>query len=150
MFKSPPPAKRRARGATRGRAGGLSDGFAEDYFDDPVAEWRRHSDGRRRRPSLLTDENLNRVSREVAHVTYERAHFVDGGSMWNPYGLYSALAPVVERFANRVDSARLCDGFTERIGAAMPLAHARPRTDPSRPPGVPPFTATQGMPRNQG
>jgi hypothetical protein len=73
VFGTPPPPDKRSRRRGRGRAAGLSDAFAEDYFDDHIAEWRRHPEGRGRRPSLLSDESLNRISREVAHVTYERA-----------------------------------------------------------------------------
>jgi hypothetical protein len=146
LFGSPPPPDRRSRRRARGKAAGLSDAFAEDYFDDPIAEWRRHPEGRGRRPSLLSDESLNRISREVAHVTYERARFLDAGSEWSPYGLYTALAPVVERFAVLVDPARLCEDFRERIDAAMPRRRP-PRTERQRRPGgVLPFAATQGMP----
>jgi hypothetical protein len=146
LFRPAPMPEKRAGGKGRRKAGGLSDAFADDYFDDPIREWREHPDGRPRRPSLLTDLSLNRISREVAHVTYERAHFVDGGSMWNPYGLYSELAPVVEQFAKRADLGRLCKGFRERVNAAMPVRQPPPPTGPFRPGGVLPLVPTRAMP----
>jgi hypothetical protein len=146
LFKPPPPPEKRAARGRRGGAAGLADAFAEDYFSDAIAGWRKHPEGRGRRPSPITDDELNRISREIGHLTYHRAGFEEGGSNWSPYALYTALADVMERFAVRVEPEQVLPDFRERVEAALP-----PRQPPPRRPHNPgaysvgPPAATQGL-----
>ena len=143
LFEPPPKASR-----GRAKPAKLADARAEDYFDDPLRDWRTPT-GRGKRPKLLADANLRRISREVAHLTYERAGFVDRGSNWSPYAIYVAIADVVERFATKVDAARVVPDFQQRAAAAQPT-----RQLVRSPSGAPPVSyssggqpvATQGFP----
>jgi len=142
LFESPPSRERRDSLARRGKAAGLADAFAEDYFDDPTRDWRKHSQGRGKRPTVLAEGELNRISREVAHLTYERAGFKDQGSDWSAHGLYQAVGGPMERFAERVDSSKLTPDFKERAAAAMYPRQPRPKR-PRNPGG---FRVSAGLP----
>src|SRR5262245_30918918 len=83
LFDSPRTAARQGANVKRRKPGGLEDAYAEDYFDDPLGDWRKHPSGRGRRPRFLTDDSLNRISREIAHITYHRAAFDEAGSNWS-------------------------------------------------------------------
>lgn len=114
----------------RGKATHEHDVFALQFFD--IADTWRSSRGRGKRPPELAPDALSaRVGREVAHVTAHRVAFTDGGPAWSPYAIYSALAPVMERFALLVPSDRVCADFPARVNAAMP--QRQPRSQALRP-----------------
>jgi hypothetical protein len=132
LYGSPPSDRRTAAAAKRGKARRAADAFAVEYFDDPN-EWRRKRRGKR--PAVLTDDDLtNRVSSEVAHVTYHRADFRHGGPPWNPYPIYDALAAVMQRFGKAVQPERVCEDFNERLTAALPAR--QPKREPPPRPGT--------------
>jgi hypothetical protein len=125
LYDSPPARERIAARTKRGKANKAADCFAEQWFDDPMT-WRMT---RGRRPAALADEALShRVAREVAHLTDHRAAFTNAGPPWNPFEVYSALADVMERFAHKVDPAKVCDDFRARVEAAIgqPLREPAP------------------------
>lgn len=99
---------------------------------------------RGKRPNIVSAEALNTISREIAHVTYERAKFVNGGSLFNPFAMYTALATPTELFAERVDAAKVLPDFEERVEAAM--APRQPRREPPLVPYTVLPVATQGLP----
>lgn len=150
LFEPAPPRDPDARSGRRAKPRKLRDGFAEDYFNDPY-EWRNRN-VRGNRPSILKASDLNRVSREIAHITYERASFTEGGSNWNSFALYAALAEVMERFDDKVDRSKVCEGFHVRVAAALPPRQPPPphQRQPYQPgyytSGLPPWeVATQGL-----
>ena len=130
VFDPAPKRDREESRIRRPRAGKLHDGFAEHYFEDPF-EWRNRK-VRGTRTSLLRAPELNRMSREIAHITYERAAFTEGGSKWPSFAIYVALADVMTRFATAVDPTKVVSDFQARVDAAMPFPEA------PRPPAVPP------------
>jgi hypothetical protein len=131
FYGSPRSERQAAAASKRGKPRRGDDSFALDYFDSP-AEWRNPG-ARGRRPKMLSDtEFSNRVGREVTHLTYHRANFKEGGPPWSPYAVYSELAAVMERFAERVDPSRVCDDFHERVTAALPMKQPAPY-EPHRP-----------------
>jgi len=131
--RSPQQAEARRK---RGKAGAADDAYAEDYFPDPIEDWRKL---RGKRPKIVSDDAINTISREIGHMTYERAAFKSGGTKFEPYGMYTALAEPMDLFATLVDPAMVADDFRQRVADAMPMQ--RPQTP------VPVFpVATQAMP----
>jgi hypothetical protein len=129
LYESPPTPERTAARAKRRKASKAADCFAEQWFDNPMT-WRI---ARGRRAAALTDEALNhRVAREVAHLTKHRAGFTDAGPPWNPFEVYSALADVMERFAQEVDPAKVCGDFHARVEAAIGPPLRQPAPDRPR------------------
>jgi hypothetical protein len=77
----------------------------------------------------------------VPHLTYDRASVISGGSNWSSHALYAELADVIERFAQAVDPAKICDDFGGRIEAAVsprdkPTEGQRPFGYSARPAGL--------------
>lgn len=67
LFDPAPSRDRPAAPRGRRRPCKLADGVAEDYFPRR-SDWRNRN-VRAKRPKLLTDAELNRISREIAHIT---------------------------------------------------------------------------------
>jgi hypothetical protein len=134
LYKTRSTAERTAARKQRAKAGGEADAYADDYFDEPIEDWRKV---RGRRPKVVSDDALNLISREIAHMSYERAKFVDGGSLFNPFAMYQVLATPMGLFAEHADASRVSDDFGRRVAEALPMHR------PQRP--VFPV-ATQAMP----
>jgi hypothetical protein len=71
LFEPAPHRQTNGSSPRRAKARKLRDGFAEDYFEDPF-EWRNRK-VRGNRPSILKASEFNRMSRELARITDERA-----------------------------------------------------------------------------
>jgi hypothetical protein len=147
LYGSPPSPERIAGRAKRGRATKADDRFAEQWFEDPMT-WRM---ARGKRPASLTDEALSqRVAREIAHLTEDRAAFKDRGPHWSPFDVYRSLAEVMERFAQKVDPAKVCDDFQARVVAATgPPLRRPPPPRPCNPGGYSVSVPTPGIPSDQ-
>jgi hypothetical protein len=121
------------------------DGFAVDYFPH-VTEWKKPG-GTRPRPILLRDAAINRISREVMHITYHRAGFGENPPSWSPYAIYCDVTAVMERFTDLVPDELVRDDFKKRVREALPDKQTIP-PPPHRPDGYSSGPVATGMARS--
>ena len=79
---------------------------SKDYVPDAQAYWK----GRPKRPQRLSDRTMQRVSREIAHLTLHRSSS-PAEKTWQYVATCDELVPVVENFLEHVDPARVEPNF---------------------------------------
>lgn len=135
----------------RGRSGGAHDLIANDYVRDRRAYARARP--KRGEGSVLGPDIVDRVHKQVAHLTLARNAFPPEQRVWLYEDVCQALAPVIRAFLAYIDPSKVVPDFVqqvERLGAPPsvqdrkidPVADPLVKLEPSQPVGG---TATIGI-----